>query len=197
MNQLSELLSQPLLQRRGGCSIWSREESGSRYFRGKPICFGKADSQRYEVVFDLLWRELFANFVERFNGLSRTILLGKTCLLKPRGNFKHDAPRTLSRTNGSSIAARFSRGDRSTCAYSGPPTYSTKFPSSSLRAVRTSSSSSTESNNNPLENEGLKRNQARTKGKLELRTIKERNQFITCSLWTESKGNCRKPMNRI
>jgi len=52
---------------------------------------------------------------------------------------------TLSRTSGSSIAAKFSSGDNSTCPYSGPPTYSTKLPNSSLRAVRTSSSSSTES----------------------------------------------------
>ena len=43
------------------------------------------------------------------------------------------------------MAAKFSKGDRSSCAYSEPPTYSTKLPSSSLKAVRTSSSSSTES----------------------------------------------------
>jgi hypothetical protein len=52
---------------------------------------------------------------------------------------------TFSRTSGSSIAARFSRGERSTCACSGPPTYSTNLPSSSLSAVSTSSSSSTDS----------------------------------------------------
>lgn len=52
---------------------------------------------------------------------------------------------TFSRTRGSSIAARFSRGDKRTWPNSGPPTYSTKFPSSSLKAVRTSSSSSTDS----------------------------------------------------
>lgn len=53
--------------------------------------------------------------------------------------------RTFSRTSGSSIAARFSRGESSTCACSGPPTYSTNLPNSSLNAVRTSSSSSTDS----------------------------------------------------
>ena len=55
---------------------------------------------------------------------------------------------TLSRTKGSSIAARFSRGDKRTCPHSGPPTYWTKLPSSSLKAVRTSSSSSTDSKDN-------------------------------------------------
>nr|POE88132.1 hypothetical protein CFP56_11361 [Quercus suber] len=53
---------------------------------------------------------------------------------------------TLSRTRGSSIVAKFSSGERSTCPKSGPPTYSTKPPSSSLSAVSTSSSSSTDSN---------------------------------------------------
>ena len=61
------------------------------------------------------------------------------------GHCYESAGRTLSRTSGSSIAAKFSSGDNSTCPYTGPPTYSTKLPSSSLRAVRTSSSSSTES----------------------------------------------------
>jgi hypothetical protein len=51
--------------------------------------------------------------------------------------------RTLSRTTGSSMAARFSRGDRSTWPHGGPPTYSMKVPSSSLSATSTSSSSST------------------------------------------------------
>jgi hypothetical protein len=52
---------------------------------------------------------------------------------------------TFSRTSGSSIAARFSRGESSTWANSGPPTKSTNLPNSSLNCVRTSSSSSTDS----------------------------------------------------
>lgn len=60
---------------------------------------------------------------------------------------------TFSRTSGSSIAARFSRGESRTCPHSGPPTYSTKVPSSSLRAVRTSSSSSTDSRDLSVEQE--------------------------------------------
>ena len=66
-------------------------------------------------------------------------------ILAGGSSFGRVSLRTFSRTSGSSIAARFSRGDRSTCACSGPPTYSTNLPSSSLNAVSTSSSSSTDS----------------------------------------------------
>ena len=89
------------------------------------------------MLFYLLLRELCANLVERFDGLQSMLarpilLLSHLCV-------------TLSLTSGSSMAARFSRGERSTWPCCGPPTYSTKLPSSSLSAVRTSSSSSTDS----------------------------------------------------
>ena len=52
---------------------------------------------------------------------------------------------TFSLTTASSTLARLSRGASNTLACSGPPTNSTKTPSSSDNARRTSSSSSTDS----------------------------------------------------
>ena len=105
-------------------------------FGGEPVGFGEAEGEGDEVLLDLLARELVADFVEGFDGLADVNVRCVHVL----GSFL-----TLSRTSGSSMPARFSRGETSTCPYSGPPTYSTKLPSSSLRAVSTSSSSSTDS----------------------------------------------------
>ena len=52
---------------------------------------------------------------------------------------------TFSLTTVSSTAAKFSNGDKRQWAYAGPPTWSIKFPNSSARAKRTSSSSSIDS----------------------------------------------------
>ena len=51
----------------------------------------------------------------------------------------------MSLTTVSSIAARFSKGPKRKWAYCGPPTYGTKFPNSSDKASKTSSSSSIDS----------------------------------------------------
>lgn len=84
---------------------------------------------------------------------------------------------TLSLTRGSSIAARFSRGAKRQWPCSGPPTYSMKFPSSSANAVKTSSSSSTESGSGSvLEHQSRRREQ----------TIQKWYQLISCSFRTQS-----------
>jgi hypothetical protein len=87
---------------------------------------------------------------------------------------------TFSRTSGSSIAARFSRGERSTCACSGPPTYSTNLPSSSLSAVSTSSSSSTDS----AAHVSLHPPPARPRAL----TVQEGDELLSCSLRAQGKS---------
>jgi hypothetical protein len=136
-DESGELLSEARLNLCAGTSIRVVVEAGGGDFGGKPVGAGEADGERDEVLFDLLGRELVADFVEGLHGL-RGPLVG--CM-----NEEDATLHTLSRTRGSSMVARFSKGERSTCPYSGPPTYSTKLPSSSDRAVRTSSSSSTDS----------------------------------------------------
>ena len=96
---------------------------------------------------------------------------------------------TLSRTRGSSMVARFSRGERRQWPKSGPPTYSTKPPNSSLRAVRTSSSSSTDS---------TKRSAEAIEAVYEcVRTIKERYQLIASALRAQSESNGGESANGI
>lgn len=45
------------------------EEATSGDLGCKPVCFGEPHGERNEVLFDLLRRELFANLVERLDGL--------------------------------------------------------------------------------------------------------------------------------
>lgn len=91
------------------------------------------------------------------------------------------------------MAARFSKGDRRTWAYSGPPTYSTKPPSSSLRAVSTSSSSSTDSTG-ALVKLGPTMPCPELCGEL---TIKERYELISCAFGTKGEGDGRQATNGI
>jgi len=90
------------------------------------------------------------------------------------------------------MAARFSSGDNNTWPYSGPPTYSTKFPSSSLNAVRTSSSSSTDSSAS-----------VRYVGQLPSpltiprHTVQEWDQFVPCPLRAKSQRDCGQSMDGI
>ena len=44
-------------------------EAGGGNFGGEPVGAGEADGEWDEVLFDLLGRELVADFVERFYGL--------------------------------------------------------------------------------------------------------------------------------
>lgn len=103
--------------------------------------------------------------------------------------------RTLSLTTGSSMAAKFSRGESRTCPKDGPPTYSTKLPSSSLSATKTSSSSSTDSveeqDNKRLEMRPHDGDGADTWAKHRL-TVEEGYELVPCALGAESKGNGRK-----
>jgi len=79
------------------------------------------------------------------------------------------------------MVARFSRGERRQWPKSGPPTYSTKPPSSSLRAVRTSSSSSTDS---------IAGSVVAIEAVCEIvRTVEERYKLIASALRAQSKGN--------
>ena len=133
---MAELGSQTLLDGWRHLFVGNSVEAGGRNLRGEPVCLGKFDCNGNEVFFDLCRRQLLTDLIQGLNCLYMRSVLG-LC-------HKND-DQTLSRTSGSSIAAKFSSGDNSTCPYSGPPTYSTKLPNSSLRAVRTSSSSSTES----------------------------------------------------
>lgn len=112
--------------------------------------------------------------------------------------------RTLSRTTGSSMAARFSRGDRRTWPHAGPPTYSMKVPSSALRATRTSSSSSTLSvGGKPCQR------WARGVGRLSVtrhggrggagsrRTIEKGNQLHAGALGAQGEGNGREAVDGV
>ena len=69
MYELSELLTQTFLRLRGGVLVGCVVEAGCGDFGGEPVGFGEADGEGDEVVFDLLLRELLADFVERFYGL--------------------------------------------------------------------------------------------------------------------------------
>lgn len=137
------------------------------------------------MLFDLFFGQLLADLAEGFDRLPHH---QRECLNKNRN---HRAP-TFSRTNGSSMAARFSRGERRTCPNSGPPTYSVKSPSSSLSAVRTSSSSSTESGT-----VHVRRLHAIDEILLRPLTIKEWNELIASSLGTEGQRDSREAVNGI
>jgi len=125
------------------------------------------------VLFDLLLTELLADLVERLDGLWVVSKLSNVTSV--------GLSLTLSRTRGSSMVARFSRGERRQWPKSGPPTYSTNPPNSSLRAVRTSSSSSTDSVQKSAEAIGVLCEY--------MRTIEERYQLIASALRAQSEGN--------
>lgn len=113
--------------------------------------------------------------------------------------------RTLSRTTGSSIAARFSRGDRRTWPHAGPPTYSMKVPSSSLRATSTSSSSSTLSvGGKPWSAVGTGGGQAERHpsgegggGAGSRRTIEKGDQLDAGALGAQGEGNGREAVDGV
>lgn len=89
------------------------------------------------------------------------------------------------------MPAKFSSGEMSTWPYSGPPTYSTKLPSSSLRAVRTSSSSSTDSA------DGHQHVCAGPRWEVLRRTIEEGYQLIPRPLSSKGQGNGRQAADRV
>ena len=139
MYELAVVLSELLLRWRRGSCVRGAVKTGGGDLRGEPVGLGQAQDKRDKVLLDLLLRELLADFVQ---GLDSLVGLA-------RAGYGHGKyARTFSLTSGSSIAAKFSSGERSTCPYSGPPTYSTNLPNSSLKAVSTSSSSSTDSAGN-------------------------------------------------
>jgi hypothetical protein len=87
------------------------------------------------------------------------------------------------------MVARFSRGERRQWPKSGPPTYSTNPPNSSLKAVRTSSSSSTDSaRESVLDN---------AKPCECMRTVQERDQLIAGALRTQCEGDGRESTNSV
>jgi len=87
------------------------------------------------------------------------------------------------------MVARFSRGERRQWPKSGPPTYSTKPPNSSLKAVRTSSSSSTDS-----VRESVIANASACGC---MRTVQERNQLIASALRTQCEGDGGESTNGV
>lgn len=74
MNKKPELLTELLLHRWRDLFIWDVVKTCCGDLRGEPVGFGKADCEGDEVFFDLLWGKLFADFVERFYGLSNISL---------------------------------------------------------------------------------------------------------------------------
>ena len=87
------------------------------------------------------------------------------------------------------MVARFSRGERRQWPWSGPPTYSTKPPNSSLKAVRTSSSSSTDSAKESV--------LANAKSCKCMRTVQEGNQLIASALRTQCEGDGGESTNSV
>ena len=87
------------------------------------------------------------------------------------------------------MVARFSRGERRQWPKLGPPTYSTKPPNSSLKAVRTSSSSSTDSAKESV--------LANAKSRGCMRTVQERDQLIAGALRTQCEGDGGESANGI
>lgn len=180
MYQLRKLLPEALLERGGSLAIRRSEQAGGRDLGGEPVGFGKTDDEGDEVLFDLGARQVFADLVKGLDSLTIVSVISQATCGRP----------TFSRTRGSSIAARFSNGESRTWPYSGPPTYSTKFPSSSLRAVKTSSSSSTDSVGNNQHPSGVVWEACS-------HTVQKRDQFVPGPLCAQSKGNRRKPLDGI
>ena len=86
--------------------VWCVVEAGSGDLGGEPVGFGEADGEGDEVLLDLLLGELVADLVEGLDSLRELVR---------RMWYVQVACLTLSRTSGSSIVARFSSGERSTC----------------------------------------------------------------------------------
>ena len=69
VNELAELLSESRLDGRSCASVGSYVEAGGGYLRGKPVCLREAYYERNEVLLDLLFGQLFADFVQGVNRL--------------------------------------------------------------------------------------------------------------------------------
>ena len=68
-DERGELLSEARLDLCAGTSVGVVVEASGGDFGGEPVGAGEADGERDEVLFDLLGRELVADFVERLHGL--------------------------------------------------------------------------------------------------------------------------------
>lgn len=98
------------------------------------------------------------------------------------------------------MEARFSRGDKRTWPNSGPPTYSMNPPSSSLRATRTSSSSSTDSVRRVLASgsgNGSSYQIGGIRGARSRLTIEEGDELIAGALGAQGKGDGREAVDGI
>jgi len=69
VHELAELLSEGSLDGRSCASVGSYVEAGGGYLRGKPVCLREAYYKRDEVLLDLLFGQLFADFVQGVNRL--------------------------------------------------------------------------------------------------------------------------------
>jgi hypothetical protein len=69
VDELRELLSEALLRLRRSVLVWSVVQASGGDLGCEPVGFGEADGQRYEVLLDLLLRELLADLVEGLDGL--------------------------------------------------------------------------------------------------------------------------------
>ena len=68
--KLPIMLSQLLLGWRRSACVGCAVQAGRGDFGGEPVGFGKAQNERDEILFNLLLRELLADLVEGFNGLT-------------------------------------------------------------------------------------------------------------------------------
>lgn len=73
MHQASEVLPESLLEGGRGFLVRHTVKASGGDFRGKPIGFGQALNHRDEVLFDLFFGQLLADFVEGFDGLEDVI----------------------------------------------------------------------------------------------------------------------------
>lgn len=69
--KVSKVLSEALLQSLGSFSVWCRVQTCRGDLRGEPIRLGEVQNQGDEMLFHLAFRQLLADFVERFDGLNR------------------------------------------------------------------------------------------------------------------------------
>lgn len=67
--QSSKVLTEGLLQSRRRLLVWCGVEASRGDLGSEPVCFGQAEDERDEMLFDLVLGELLANLVEGLDGL--------------------------------------------------------------------------------------------------------------------------------
>lgn len=107
VDQQAKLLAELFLDRCRHLLVGGGVETTARDLGREPICLGEPDGKRNKVFFDLLRREVGTNLVEGFDGLP--VISRRSWRAVSEGTSI-----TLSRTTGSSMAARFSSGDNRT-----------------------------------------------------------------------------------